>query len=51
MHFVLITVTAGNQQVAAKRQEFFGALIGAALGQFGQDASFGKVGSGNGGQG
>ena len=44
MDFVFITVTAGDQQVLAKGQELFCALIGAALGQFSQDAGFGQVG-------
>ncbi|MNE81082.1 hypothetical protein D3C80_1777080 [compost metagenome] len=41
--FVLVTVTAGDQQVSDKRQQFFCALVRRAFRQFSQDARFGQV--------
>ena len=48
--FVFVAVPAGNQQVLAERQELLGTRIGAALGQFGENARFRQVWRGDGRQ-
>ncbi len=45
----LVTVAAGDQQVANVRQQFFCTLIGAALWQFSQNACLRQIGRGDGG--
>src|SRR5690606_36931047 len=50
MYFLLGTVAAGDQQVLAKRQQLLRALIGAALGQLGENTGLRKVGGDQAGQ-
>ncbi|MNG09737.1 hypothetical protein D3C84_931670 [compost metagenome] len=47
MDLMFVAVTTGDQQVFDEGQQFFRALVGAALGQFGEDACFRQVGGGD----
>lgn len=49
VHFAFVAVSAGDQQVLAVFQQALGALVGAALGQVGEQARFRQVRRGDGG--
>ena len=49
VHFAFVAVSAGDQQMLAVFQQALGALVGAALGQVGEQARFRQVRRGDGG--